>query len=89
MNRLEAIGRDLDDAAGEAFLPPGWQRLVATIPDLLTVAEAARGVVEHMTTAVMGDARHDWCRKASQEGEWPLCIGRLDKVIAPLLEDVP
>lgn len=43
----ESIRRDLDNAAGVAFLPEGWQRLAAVIEPLLAVADAAADFIEH------------------------------------------
>ena len=51
MARLEHVQYLIDNAAGEAFLPDGWQRLVAYLPALLSIAEVAHELVGVTTHA--------------------------------------
>ena len=72
-----------DNAAGEAFLPPAWQELVAAIPALLDVAEAARALSRMNEGDVMCCEMSIHTRGAAHHGcQWhdlSAALARLDE----------
>jgi len=46
--KLDELERLVDDAAGEAFLPEGWQRIVAFLPDLIAAARREAALREQL-----------------------------------------
>lgn len=62
----ETLRRDLDNAAGEGLLPPGWQRIAAHVPRLLAVADKAAEV-----KVWLGRQDHaEDCRALWGQDEW-------------------